>query len=138
MTGRMYSEGAGIASAVLVFVGFNVTFVPQFFAGVLGMPRRYATYEPSLLGYNQVSTVGAFVLALGLGLALLGLLASLRRGALRAPANPWGAASLEWTAPSPPPHDNFATTPRAPSPYDFTGLRLVSREQGWVRAEEGR
>jgi cytochrome c oxidase subunit 1 len=138
MTGRMYSEGTGIASAVLVFVGFNVTFVPQFFAGVLGMPRRYATYEPSLLGYNQVSTVGAFVLALGLGLALLGLLASLRRGALRAPANPWGAASLEWTAPSPPPHDNFATTPRAPSPYDFTGLRLVSRERGWVRAEEGR
>jgi cytochrome c oxidase subunit 1 len=138
MTGRMYSERTGIASAILVFVGFNVTFVPQFFAGVLGMPRRYASYAPSLLGYNQLSTVGAFVLALGLGLALYGLLASLRHGALRAPANPWGAASLEWTAPSPPPFDNFATTPRAPRPYDFTGLRLVSPEQGWVKAEEAR
>ncbi len=132
MTGRMYSERTGLVSAALVFVGFNLTFVPQFLAGVAGMPRRYATYAPGLVVHNRLSTVGAFVLALGLGLALAGLLASLRRGR-RAPANPWGASSLEWAAPSPPPHDNFATTPRAPRPYDYAGLRFVSEEEGWVR-----
>ncbi len=134
MTGRMYSEATGIVSAALVFVGFNVTFVPQFIAGVRGMPRRYATYAPDLVVHNRISTVGAFILAAGLVLALWGLLASLRRGK-RAPANPWGASSLEWSAPSPPPHDNFAVTPRAGAPYDYTGLRHVSDEAGWVREE---
>ena len=132
MTGRMYGEGMARLAAALVFVGFNVTFVPQFFAGVAGMPRRYATYAPAFLGWNRASTVGAFVLALGMGLALGGLLASLRSGR-RAPANPWGAASLEWTTPSPPPHENFEATPRPTGPYDFTGLRRVSDEAGWIR-----
>jgi cytochrome c oxidase subunit 1 len=135
MTGRMYSERLGLWSAALVFVGFHVTFVPQFVAGVLGMPRRYATYAPALAGHNRVSTIGAFVLTAGLALALVGLLRSLRAGR-RAPANPWGAASLEWTAPSPPPWDNFERTPAAPrGPYDYSGLRHVSDEVGWVRAE---
>ena len=135
MTGRMYDERTGIVSAALVFVGFNVTFIPQFIAGVRGMPRRYATYAPELTLHNRISTVGAFVLAAGLVLALWGLLASLRRGA-RAPANPWGAASLEWVAPSPPPHDNFAVTPQAPAaPYDYRGLRHLSDEAGWIREE---
>jgi cytochrome c oxidase subunit 1 len=99
------------------------------------MPRRYATYAPELTLHNRISTVGAFVLAAGLVLALWGLLASLRRGA-RAPANPWGAASLEWVAPSPPPHDNFAVTPQAPAaPYDYRGLRHLSDEAGWIREE---
>ncbi len=135
MTGRMYHEGLGRISAGLVFAGFNLTFVPQFFAGVAGMPRRYATYAPAFQGWNRASTVGAFVLALGMGIALFGLLASLRRGR-RAPPNPWGAASLEWTAPSPPAHDNFAERPRVTGPYDFTGLRCVSEEAGWIRAGE--
>jgi len=83
--------------------------------------------------------VGAFVLAIGLCLALAGLVASLYRGR-RAPANPWGAASLEWTTPSPPAHDNFAAPPRGSRPYDFSGLRLVSEEAGWSGAsgEAGR
>jgi cytochrome c oxidase subunit 1 len=135
MTGRMYHEGVGVASAALVFVGFNLTFVPQFLAGILGMPRRYATYSPAFVGHNRLSTVGAFVLAAGLLLALAGLLGSLRRGR-RAPPNPWGAASLEWRTPSPPTHDNFDRTPRAGAPYDYSGLRLVSEEAGWVRAGE--
>jgi cytochrome c oxidase subunit I len=80
--------------------------------------------------------VGAFVLALGMGLALWGLAASLFRGR-RAPANPWGAATLEWTTPSPPAHDNFERTPLGNPPYDFSGLRLVSDEAGWVRTGEG-
>ncbi len=133
MTGRMYPETPGRLSALLVLVGFNVTFIPQFFAGVAGMPRRYATYAAAFQTSNRISTVGAFVLAAGLCLAALGLLASLARGR-RAPANPWGAASLEWSAASPPSHHNFDRTPAATPPYDFTGLRLVSEEAGWVRA----
>ncbi|ACG72830.1 cytochrome c oxidase, subunit I [Anaeromyxobacter sp. K] len=136
MTGRMYHEGVGVTSAWLVFLGFNLTFVPQFLAGVLGMPRRYATYAPQFTAHNRLSTVGAFVLALGLALALAGLLHSLRRGR-RAPPNPWGAASLEWTIASPPTHHNFDSTPRARGPYDYSGLHEVSEDAGWVR-EEGR
>jgi cytochrome c oxidase subunit I len=136
MTGRMYDETVGIVSAVVVFLGFNLTFIPQFFAGVLGMPRRYATYAPAFTAHNRLSTVGAFVLAAGLVLALYGLLASLRRGR-RAPANPWGAASLEWTTPSPPSHHNFDRTPTAGKPYDYSELRHVSDEAGWVRAGAG-
>jgi cytochrome c oxidase subunit 1 len=138
MTGRMYEEKTGVVSAVMVFLGFNLTFVPQFIAGTLGMPRRYASYSPELVGYNRLSTVGAFVLAAGLFLALVGLLVSLRRGR-RAPANPWGAGGLEWTTPSPPSHHNFDHTPHAGYPYDYSGLRLVSDEAGWVRTgAEGR
>jgi cytochrome c oxidase subunit 1 len=138
MTGRMYHEGVGIVSAALVFIGFNLTFVPQFLAGVLGMPRRYATYAPAFAGHNRLSTVGAFVLAAGLLLALAGLLVSVRRGR-RAPPNPWGAASLEWTTPSPPSHHNFDRTPRAGGAYDYSELRLVSEEAGWIRTGgEGR
>jgi cytochrome c oxidase subunit 1 len=133
MTGRMYGETTGRLSALLVLVGFNVTFIPQFFAGVAGMPRRYATYAAVFQTNNRVSTVGSFILAAGLCLAIGGLLASLARGR-RAPANPWGAASLEWSAASPPSHHNFDRTPPAGDPYDFTGLRLVSEEAGYVRA----
>ena len=135
MTGRMYSERAGIVSAVLVFAGFHLTFVPQFLMGIGGMPRRYATYPPAFAGQNRLSTIGAFVLAAGLGLALAGLLASLRRGRC-APSNPWGAASLEWTTPSPPAHDNFDHRPHGTAPYDFTHLRFVSEDAGWVRSGE--
>jgi len=133
MTGRMYGETTGRLSALLVLVGFNVTFIPQFFAGVAGMPRRYATYAAVFQTNNRVSTVGSFILAAGLCLAVGGLLASLARGR-RAPANPWGAASLEWSAASPPSHHNFDRTPTAGDPYDFSGLRLVSEEAGYVRA----
>jgi len=136
MTGRMYDERLGITSAILVFLGFNLTFIPQFIVGVAGMPRRYATYAAEYQGQNRVSTIGAFVLTLGLVIALYGLLASLRKGGVRAPANPWGAASLEWTVASPPTHHNFETPPRSVSPYDFTGWTQVSEEAGYVRAEE--
>jgi cytochrome c oxidase subunit 1 len=137
ITGRMYGERTGILSAVLVFLGFNLTFIPQFLVGVAGMPRRYATYAERFQGMNRLSTVGAFVLTLGLVLALYGLLASLRRGAARAPANPWGAASLEWTAAaSPPIAENFETPPRGRRPYDFTGLVPVPGA-GLAAGEEG-
>jgi cytochrome c oxidase subunit 1 len=133
MTGRMYDERMGITSAVLIFAGFNVTFVPQFLAGVAGMPRRYATYAAQFQGLNRVSTVGAVILAAGLLLALWALVASLRHGA-RAPANPWGASTLEWHTASPPPHDNFPVPPRGRRPYDFGDLRPEAGGVGWVAA----
>jgi len=133
MTGRMFHEGTGRLAAILIFAGFNLTFVPQFFAGVAGMPRRYATYAARFQGANRLSTVGAMVLAAGMVVALWGLLASLRRPRT-APANPWGATSLEWTTPSPPPHDNFARPPEGGPAYDFRGLVHVSDEAGWIRA----
>jgi len=135
MTGRMYDERLGTISAVLVFLGFNLTFIPQFLSGIGGMPRRYATYAAEFTTQNRVSTVGAFVLTAGLVIALYGLLASLGRSGRRAPANPWGAASLEWSAAaSPPSHHNFDTPPRGVRPYDFSVLRKVSEEAGWVNA----
>jgi cytochrome c oxidase subunit 1 len=136
ITGRMVDERLGRAGAVLVFLGFNLTFVPQFFLGVAGMPRRYATYSAAFRGLNRLSTGGALVLTAGLLVALWSLLASLRSGR-RAPANPWGAASLEWAAASPPVHHNFEIAPRAGPPYDFSGLRKESEEAGWVRREVG-
>jgi cytochrome c oxidase subunit 1 len=135
MTGRMYDERLGRVGALLVFVGFNVTFIPQFLAGVAGMPRRYATYAAAFQGLNRVSTVGAFVLTAGLVAALWSLLASLGKSGRRAPPNPWGAATLEWAAGSPPVHENFEAPPPAGKPYDFTGLRFESEDAGYVRGE---
>jgi cytochrome c oxidase subunit I len=137
MTGRMYGEGLARVAAGLVFVGFNVTFIPQFLAGAAGLPRRYATYAAAFRVHNRISTIGAGLLTLGLALAFGGLLASFWRGR-RAPPNPWGAASLEWQAASPPTAHNFDAPPRAGYPYDYSGLRLVSRELGYVRAAEAR
>jgi cytochrome c oxidase subunit 1 len=82
------------------------------------MPRRYATYPEKFTIFHEISTIGAYVMAVGLVLALANLLHSLLRGQ-RAPANPWGANSLEWHCPSPPPHDNFTRTPEASDPYDY-------------------
>jgi cytochrome c oxidase subunit 1 len=130
----MVDERLGRLGAALVFLGFNLTFIPQFFAGVAGMPRRYATYAAAFQRMNRLSTVGAFVLTAGLVVALWSLLAALRSGR-RAPPNPWGAASLEWSAASPPVHDNFEAAPRVGKPYDFTGLRQGSEDQGYVRPE---
>jgi cytochrome c oxidase subunit 1 len=118
MFGKMYNEFWGQVSAVIVFIGFNLTFLPQFVLGSHGMPRRYATYQPEYTFLHQMSTWGAFTLGTGLFIALIVLLVSLWKGA-KAPANPWGGATLEWACSSPPPHDNFSHTPAVGDPYDF-------------------
>lgn len=111
LTGRLYPEWWGRIGAVLVFLGFNLTFFPQFVLGYLGMPRRYHTYPEDFQFYHVLSTAGATILGLGYLLPLTYLLLSLRKPA-NSPANPWRATGLEWTTPSPPPKHNFATTPR--------------------------
>jgi len=110
MTGRMYPEAWARIAAIVVFVGFNLTFFPQFILGYLGMPRRYHVYPPEFQALNVLSTAGASVLAVGYLLPIIYLLWSLKYGAI-APANPWGAKGLEWETPSPPPTDNFIETP---------------------------
>ena len=132
ITGRMYSEFCGRIAALLVFVGFNLTFFPLFLVGTHGMPRRYYTYPEEFHTGHVLSSIGSFVLAVGLFTILFYLLHSLFKGR-RAPANPWGAASLEWQCSSPPPHDNFASPPPVGDPYDFTDLEYDPEIRGYVR-----
>jgi len=110
MTGRMYSEFWGKISAMLVFVGFNLTFFPQFILGYMGMPRRYAAYPPEFQVLNIFSTAGASVLGIGLLMPVIYLTHSLFAGK-RAGDNPWMLPGLEWRTASPPPTENFEKTP---------------------------
>lgn len=110
MTGRLYPEGWAKFAALVIFVGFNLTFFPQFVLGYLGMPRRYHVYPPEFQVLNVMSTAGASILAVGYIIPFIYLLWSLKYGPL-AGANPWQAKGLEWTTPSPPPPHNFERTP---------------------------
>ena len=110
MTGRMYSEFWGKISAMLVFVGFNLTFFPQFILGYQGMPRRYAAYPEEFQVLNIFSTAGASVLGLGMSLPVVYLVHSLVFGK-KAEANPWMHPGLEWRTEAPPPTENFAQMP---------------------------
>jgi cytochrome c oxidase subunit I len=112
ISGRMYPEGWGRLAALLVFVGFNLTFFPQFVLGYMGMPRRYWDYShmPEFQILNVLSTAGATVLAVGYLLPMIYFLWSMRYGK-PAPANPWNAAGLEWMIPSPPTTYNFDEQP---------------------------
>jgi cytochrome c oxidase subunit 1 len=110
ISGRMYPEGWAKFAAFTVFVGFNLTFFPQFILGYVGMPRRYAAYPDEFQVLNVLSTAGASVLGVGYVIPLIYLLWSLKYGAI-AGANPWGSKGLEWEIPSPPPTENFLVTP---------------------------
>ncbi|HKT12939.1 MAG TPA: cytochrome c oxidase subunit I [Terriglobia bacterium] len=110
MTGRLYPDGWARVAAIIIFVGFNLTFFPQFILGYLGMPRRYAVYPPEFQTLNVISTAGASILGLGYIIPLIYLAWSARYGAPAGP-NPWKATGLEWTTSSPPPTHNFEETP---------------------------
>lgn len=119
MFGRMYNETAASIGCVLVFIGFNATFLPQFVMGSRGMPRRYYNYLDQFQTMHVASTIGSWILAAGLFLALATLLASLRKPK-DAPANPWGGRTFEWEAGSPPITHNFEHTPVCIyGPYDY-------------------
>lgn len=121
ITGKMYARKLSAWAAVLLFVGFNVTFFPQFILGALGMPRRYATYPEHLQYLNWVSTSGTLFLALGYTLPLYYLLRSLWTPTPAGP-NPWRATGLEWQTSSPPPKHNFLEEPGDPGePYAYRG-----------------
>lgn len=130
ITGRLYSETLARVSAVLVFLGFNLTFFPQFLLGYLGMPRRYHVYPAEFQVLNVFSTAGASILGVGYLLPLLYLIWSMRYGP-QASSNPWNAAGLEWTTTSPPPAHNFEETPvvlEDAYDYEANDARMEHRE----------
>src|SRR5437899_1202189 len=128
ISGRMYPEGCGKLAALIIFIGFNLTFFPQFVLGYLGMPRRYWQYSPESQVLNVLSTAGATVLALGYLLPMVYLLWSMRYGKI-ADENPWNAAGLEWMTASPPPTFNFDETPVVTwEAYDYANLKEVPVE----------
>jgi len=110
ISGRLYPEWLGKFAALTVFLGFNLTFFPQFILGYLGMPRRYWQYPPEFQVLNVLSTAGSTILAVGYVLPMIYFLWSMRYGKI-ADANPWGAAGLEWKTSSPPPTENFEEVP---------------------------
>ena len=110
ITGRLYPEGWGRFSALVIFVGFNLTFFPQFILGYLGMPRRYHVYPEEFQVLNVMSTAGATILGIGYLIPLVYFIWSMRYGP-RAGSNPWKAKGLEWQTTSPPPTENFPSTP---------------------------
>jgi cytochrome c oxidase subunit 1 len=120
--GRMYNEKVATWAWGLIMVGFNLTYFPMLILGITGMPRRYQDYLPQFSDLNMLSTFGSWILVTGLLTMLINLVRAIRNGS-PAPANPWGATTLEWQTTSPPPLLNFATPPSVTTgPYDFTEI----------------
>jgi cytochrome c oxidase subunit 1 len=132
MFGKMCNANWGRAGAIMLFIGFNTTFFPQFVMGGHGSPRRWATYPAEFQVYHQISTVGAYMMAVSLITIALNWLSGLLWGK-KAPANPWGGNTLEWYCASPPPHDNFSTPPAVDDPYNMNGWEFDKSIDGWVR-----
>lgn len=130
MFGRMYNERTGKWAWLVTFVGFNVTFFIQFIAGTQGMPRRYATYLDQYTVYHHISTLGSYILTIGLFMILVNWVMA-KRGK-RAPANPWGGNQLEWHTNSPPPHENFKYDPVGTDPYDYHDWKYDEKIDGYV------
>jgi len=132
MTGRMLSERAGKVAFALVTIGFHVTFLIQHAAGLQGMPRRIYEYssDSGWSVYNLISTVGSFILALGVLITVVNVVTSVRRGPVAGP-DPWKANTLEWYTTSPPPEHNFDTIPRIRSVEPMKDVRRqVEQETG--------
>ncbi len=124
MFGVMYDETLAKIACGIIFVGFNLTFLPQFIMGSRGMPRRYATYVPDFEAYHRASTIGAMVLGSGVALMVFYLVASLLSGK-KAMQNQWGGVTLDWHTPTPPPLENFDHPPSVTTEvYDYSTLDL--------------
>ncbi len=128
MVGRIYSGFWSHLSALLVFLGFNLTFFPQFILGYLGMPRRYHVYPEEFQVLHVLSTAGASILAVGYAIPLFYFLWSIKYGEV-AGKNPWGAVGLEWETTSPPPLHNFESMPVVEhEAYDYAHAPAADRE----------
>jgi cytochrome c oxidase subunit 1 len=124
MSGRMLSEGLGKLSFWLILIGFNLTFLVQHSLGLEGMPRRIFEYsaDRGWETYNQISTVGSFVLAVGVLVTVINVARSLKRGTIAGP-DPWKGNTLEWFTTSPPPENNFDAIPRVRSVEPMKDIR---------------
>jgi len=127
ITGRLYPDLWARLAAAIIFIGFNLTFFPQFILGYLGMPRRYAVYPAEFQVLNVMSSAGASILGIGYLIPLIYLVWSMRYGPAAGP-NPWGATGLEWQTPSPPPTENFEEIPVVTEdPYNYPGIEVPAR-----------
>jgi cytochrome c oxidase subunit 1 len=130
-TGKLYNERAGQIAAIIIFLGFNGTFFPQFVMGAKGMPRRYYNYHAEYQPYHKASTYASYFMASGFVLAGMTLVHSLVRGR-KSPPNPWGGATLEWQTTSPPPTENFYHTPVIDDiPYNYERQTYLGPDKGW-------
>jgi cytochrome c oxidase subunit 1 len=119
ITGKMYDKAWATIGFLIFFVGFLTLYGPMFFLGFKGMPRRYYDYDEIFHSGNILSSIGAYILWMGIAIIIINLFVSLRRGA-KAAADPWGGKTLEWTIQSPPPAENFHSTPVVEKgPYDY-------------------
>jgi len=126
--GRMYDFKKAYTAAILLTMGFMLHYVPMLVLGLQGMPRRYYDYLPQFEAGNYYAGFGAYMMVAALLLMFYNLLISLRKGE-RAPGNPWGGTTLEWSLPSPPPMHNFEEPPVIPAyPYDFTEIVKNARK----------
>jgi cytochrome c oxidase subunit I len=125
ITGRMYPEAWAKFATLIIFVGFNLTFFPQFILGYLGMPRRYHAYPPEFQALNVLSTAGASILGIGYLIPMIYFAWSWKKGP-KAPPNPFGATGLEWEIQSPPTTYNFDETPIVTKEaYDYGPLEEI-------------
>jgi cytochrome c oxidase subunit 1 len=139
MTGRLLNERMGKISFWITFIGFNTTFFVQHALGLSGMPRRVYTYQPDLgwSTYNLISTIGAFILGLGILLTVINVAMNYKRGPLAGP-DPWKGNTLEWFVPSPPPVNNFDVIPRVRSVEPMRDIRRqVERSTGVTQKTGG-
>jgi cytochrome c oxidase subunit 1 len=124
ITGKMFSEKVGIANFVVAFIGYNLTFAPQFVMGARGMPRRYHEYLPEFQSFHVLSSYGSFMFGISLFVILFYLIHSLFKGE-KAPQNPWGGVSMEWMTATPPIAHNFVGQPVCTQgPYDFPEIEV--------------
>lgn len=133
-SGRMYPERFAQAMAVIIFIGFNMTFLPQFVMGSRGMPRRYWEYDERFTIFHQVSTIGAMTMGFAILFSIMALLWAAKRGK-RAPANPWGASTLEWQQQSPPPLYNFSVPPKLRPLYEYDEM-VAAPDGGYMYPDQ--
>ena len=129
MFGRMYKKRPAFIGWLFMTIGFNILYFPMLVLGYMGMPRRYYHYLPEYETLQRIATVGSWIMVVGILLLIINLIVSLKRGD-KAPANPWGGRTLEWTVSSPPPTENFHDIPVVTTgPYDYSEYEKPSSER---------
>jgi cytochrome c oxidase subunit I len=120
MFGRMYNLKVAKVAFWIIFVGFNTLYFPMFVMGWLGMPRRYYDYLPEYTIYHQISTVGSWIIIIGMIIMFTNLIKAIRKGKIVTERNIWGGETLEWTVETPPTHDNYDELPLITgTPYEY-------------------
>lgn len=123
MTGKMYNKPLSVVAWLVIFIGFNLFYFPMFILGWEGMPRRFYDYPAQFASLHEIASIGSFIMVAGMILMAANLIRGIVAG-VKAPANPWGGATLEWTLPSPPATEDFEEQPMiTKGPYDFTDVK---------------